>query len=101
MKLIYVLAPRYFPLIDNSIARTFGFQIPSGREPRFGFYIDWMRSLRVWLLNYRDVILRIEKELRAGTHDLSILKLVDEALYVVVSVDQRARAKTLRIKPLI
>lgn len=55
----------------------------------------------MWLLNYRDVILRIEKELRAGTHDLSILKLVDEALYVVVSVDQRARAKTLRIKPLI
>lgn len=87
IKILHILAPRYFPLLDNSEAK--GLRLVS-RTQRASLtvhnYLRWMKRLKVWLREYSNSIKRIEKDL-----SLSILKLVDEGLYLMSSVKLQTR----------
>lgn len=101
IKLLHVIAPSYFPLIDNDIAEAVGLvpRKPKWKEYRVyssltnKSYLQWMNSLKIWLQNYVEVIEGIVKR-----HKCSILKLVDEGLYMMSTVKQSARVATLGIE---
>ncbi|MEM3402628.1 MAG: hypothetical protein QXH08_05350 [Candidatus Hadarchaeales archaeon] len=94
IKLLHVFAPYYFPLIDNDIAKTIGGLLPSKWESLTSdSYLKWMNALKSWLQNYSEVINRLEEE-----YDSSILKLIDEGLYMMSTVKQRARIARLGIE---
>ncbi|MEM3490331.1 MAG: hypothetical protein QXO75_11860 [Nitrososphaerota archaeon] len=94
IKLLHVFAPCYFPLIDNDIAKTIGGLLPSKWESLTSdSYLKWMNALKSWLQNYSEVINRLEEE-----YDSSILKLIDEGLYMMSTVKQRARIARLGIE---
>ncbi|MEM0172449.1 hypothetical protein [Thermofilum sp.] len=94
IKLLHVFAPCYFPMIDNDIAKTIGGLLPSKWESLTSdSYLKWMNALKSWLQNYFEVINRLEEE-----YDSSILKLIDEGLYMMSTVKQRARVARLGIE---
>lgn len=90
-KLLHILAPHYFPLIDNAISTTTGLTRPQ-EGITLNHYLRWMKSLKAWLGDY-ERIEEIEKELGS-----SILKLVDEGLYMMSSINLRSRVKKLGLK---
>lgn len=91
-KLLHIFAPHYFPLIDNSEARAVG--LTKYRETlTVNHYLVWMNSLKRWLLNYAEVIEKLEKR-----HNSTIVRLVDEGLYLMSTVKQRTRVVELGIK---
>jgi hypothetical protein len=82
VKLLHLFAPHYFPLIDNEIARKTGLLQHKGERLYYEAYLRWMKALKNWLQSYgKEEIEGLEKN-----HDLSILKLVDEGLYVASHV---------------
>lgn len=90
-KLLHIFAPHYFPLIDNSEARAVG--LTKRRETlTVNHYLNWMNSLKRWLLNYTEVIEKLEKQ-----HNSTIVRLVDEGLYLMSTVKQRTRVVELGI----
>lgn len=92
IKLIHAFAPYYFPLIDSNIAREMGL-LPSNWESlTFDSYLKWMKGIRNWLLKYDEIIDKIEHD-----RSSSILKLVDEGLYMMITVEHRRRAADLEI----
>jgi len=100
IKLLHIFAPCYFPLIDGDIAETVGLihsHFVRGRRRRESLtsdsYFKWMSALKVWLQRYSDVVEKLENE-----HNFSILKLVDEGLYMMSTVKQRARVAELGLK---
>ena len=100
IKLLHVFAPYYLPLIDNDIAGATGLvhsYFVHGRRRMesltSGSYLKWMSALKSWLQNYLAVIERLEDK-----HRSSILKLVDEGLYMMSTVKQRARVAELGIE---
>jgi len=94
IKLLHIFAPFYFPLIDNEIAKTVGLISRSRWESlTFLSYLKWMKALQNWLQNYVETIGKIENEYRS-----SILKLIDEGLYMMSTVKQRIRVSELGIK---
>lgn len=88
-KLLHVIAPYYFPLIDNNIAKAAGLT-EEGRSITPSDYINWMRKTGMWLMNYSGVIKELESKLNS-----SILKLLDECLYIMSSVELSLRIKEL------
>lgn len=92
IKLLHVCAPFYFPLIDNDIAKAFGLLPPRGESLTSHLYLKWMDVLKAWLQNY-DMIENLEKEAQS-----SILKLVDEGLYVMSSIKLRYRVNRLGLR---
>ncbi len=81
IKLLHIMAPHYFPLIDNPISQKM--RLTRYKESlTLTHYLKLMKLLKNWLRNYEGVIGEIEEEL-----DSSILKLVDEGLYIVSSVN--------------
>lgn len=84
IKIIHIYAPYYFPLADNNILKRFRLDTSATG------YIDWMRKLQNWLRNYKDVIPNLEEEAKS-----SILKLVDELFYVMITVKLRYRVNIL------
>jgi hypothetical protein len=94
IKLLHVFAPYYFPLIDNEIAKAIGGLLLSKWESLTSdSYLKWMDALKSWLQNYIEVVENLEKE-----HNSSILKLVDEGLYMMSTVKQRTRVAELGIE---
>lgn len=93
IKLLHIFAPSYFPLIDNKIAKGIDLIPPRGESINSDTYIRWMELLSNWLQKYPEVIEKIESEL-----DCSILKLVDEALYLMSSVNMQLRVRRLGIE---
>ncbi|MEM0010722.1 MAG: hypothetical protein QXJ62_07275 [Nitrososphaeria archaeon] len=94
IKLLHVFAPYYFPLIDNDIAKAIGRLVPSKWESlTSNSYLKWMDALKSWLQNYGDIIEKLEKG-----HNSSILKLVDEELYMMSTVKLRSRVAKLKIE---
>lgn len=91
-KLLHIFAPFYFPLIDNSEARATGL-IGFKESITSGHYINWMTGLREWLQNYQETVEKLE-----DAHSSSILKLVDEGLYMMSTVKQRSRVAELGIE---
>lgn len=91
-KLLHVCAPFYFPLIDNQIAKALGLLPPKGESLTRHLYLKWMEALKAWLQNY-DIIENLEKEAQS-----SILKLVDEGLYVMSSINLRYRVNRLGLR---
>jgi len=87
IKILHILAPNYFLLLDNNIAKAVGL----GRV-RIDTYITWMKRLKSWLQNYVDVLEKLEKEF-----GLPMLKLVDEGLYIMCTVNLSKRVKFLGI----
>lgn len=55
-------------------------------------YIKWMRKLKSWLINYKDVVKELEHK-----YESSILKLIDEGLYIMCSVNLQIRVSKLGI----
>jgi len=88
-KLLHIFAPYYFPLIDNSEAQAVGL-IDYGERITSNHYLTWMIKLKEWLQNYRELIEKLERE-----HHSSIIKLVDEGLYIMSTVKQKARVAEL------
>jgi len=73
-------------------------------------YIKWMRKLKSWLENYKDVVKELERKyessilkhkdvVKAPEHkyESSILKLIDEGLYIMCSVNLQIRVSKLGI----
>jgi len=90
-KLLHIFAPHYFPLIDNSEAQALG--LTDFEETlTINHYLTWMSELRKWLQKYIDVIEKLEKQ-----HNSSILRLVDEGLYMMSTVKQKTRVADLEI----
>jgi hypothetical protein len=87
IKILHILAPNYFLLLDNNIAKAVGL----GRVG-IDTYITWMKRLKSWLQNYVDVLEKLEKEFV-----LPMLKLVDECFYIMCTVNLSKRVKFLGI----
>jgi hypothetical protein len=85
IKILHILAPNYFPLLDNEIAKAVGL-----KRARMDTYITWMKRLKSWLQNYVDVLEKLEKEF-----GLSMLKLVDECFYIMCTLDLSKRIQFL------
>lgn len=98
IKILHVMAPNYFPLLDNPIAKAFSLvrSRTRGNNARRSWrgetlnaekYLEWMSTIKRYLFGYpRESIRQLEEEF-----GLSILKLIDEALYVMCSVNLRKR----------
>ncbi len=87
IKILHILAPNYFPLWDNYMARCVGL-----KRVTLDGAITWMKMLRLWLQNYVDVLEKLEKEFK-----LPMLKLVDESFYIMCTVNLRKRVGSLGI----
>jgi hypothetical protein len=85
IKILHILAPNYFPLLDNEIAKAVRL-----KRARMDVYIIWMKRLKSWLQNYVDVLEKLEKEF-----GLPMLKLVDECFYIMCTVDLSKRIQFL------
>jgi len=85
IKILHILAPNYFPLLDNEIAKAVGL-----KRARMDTYITWMKKLKSWLQNYVDMLEKLEKEF-----GLPMLKLVDECFYIMCTVDLSKRIQFL------
>jgi len=88
IKLLHVFSPSYFPLIDNDIAKAFRLRAHKYESLRSSHYLKWMNRLKDWLSNYYETSEKLERELQ-----YSILKLVDEGLYVRYSVKLKFRLR--------
>ena len=85
--------PHYFPLLDNPIAEQMGLKKHDNDKIDNEKYIIWMKMLKNWLENYKDVIQDLENK-----YGYSILKLVDEGFYTMCSMNLRNRINRLGIK---
>jgi len=86
IKILHACSPYYFPLIDNDIAETF--KLKRRYETlKSSHYLRWMDSLKQWLSRYdQNIIEKLEED-----YQRSILKLVDQALYIMCSVNFKKR----------
>jgi len=92
VKLLHIFAPYYFPLIDNAIARSVGL-LSKEKRLSSNSYLEWMCRLKRWLGNYsKETIAKLEED-----YGSSILKLVDEGLYMMSTVKQQIRVAKLGI----
>jgi hypothetical protein len=90
-KLLHIFAPNYFPLIDNSEAKAIGLT-RYGETLTVNHYLTWMNSLRSWLQNYAEMIGKLERQ-----YNSTIIRLVDEGLYMMSTVKQQTRVAELGI----
>ena len=90
-KILHIFAPYYFPLIDNSEAQAIGL---TGYQETLTIrhYLTLINALKRWLQNYIEVIEKLEKQ-----HNATIIRLVDEGLYMMSTVKQRTRVAELGI----
>lgn len=91
IKLLHVISPNFFPLLDNPIAEQMGLK-KKGDPIDVELYIKWMEKLKYWLRNYQDVIGDLERKYKSG-----ILKLIDEGFYIMCSVRLHIRVSKLGI----
>jgi len=91
VKILHILAPNYFPLLDNEIAKAVGL-IKDRENITWPKYITWIKGLRLWLQNYVDVLEKLENEFKS-----SMLKLIDESLYIMSTVTLSRRVPSLEI----
>ena len=91
IKLLHMFFPAYFQLLDNPIAVQLGLKLRN-KSIDAEFYIGWMMKLKNWLSNYKEVVSELENR-----HDYGILKLVDEGLYIMCSVNLQIRTAKLGI----
>lgn len=75
IKTLHLLNPHYFPLIDNEIAKKLEINLQNADD-----YLNWMKCIKQSLSPYINIAQKIEKEF-----ETSILKIVDEVLYLVFS----------------
>lgn len=88
-KLLHVMFPSLFPLIDNPIASAL--HLKGGRMPLdYSIYHSYIIRLKRGLAAYSKLFAGLEMQ-----HSLTILKLVDEALYVMCSVRLKTRVREL------
>lgn len=79
-KLLHVLAPHFFPLVDNAIAEAMLLK-QRGRTLTKAAYKRWMERVRDWLLKHQAACTEAEEQL-----GIPILKLLDEGLYLMCTV---------------
>jgi len=76
-KVLHILAPTYFPLVDSPIAERMGLKEQNvSLSPES--YMNWMRRLERLLKAHSTAAQRMQKKLNRP-----ILKLIDEGLYVM------------------
>jgi len=92
-KLLHILAPSYFPLIDNPIAQAVGLK-NRGESLSSSHYFKWIIYLQNWFMPRREIIESVETEFNQ-----SILKLVDEGFYVMSSINLSLRLVELGVIP--
>lgn len=92
-KLLHILAPHYFPLIDNPIAEAV--KLKGYRKSLTSSdYYNWMFYLQSWLKSRLVIIKDVETKFNQ-----SILKLVDEGFYVMSSINLSLRLEELGVIP--
>ena len=90
-KLLHIIAPYYFPLIDNPIAEAV--KLKNRRVSLTALdYHQWMVRLKEWLQPKTEIIRKIEQD-----YDSSILKLVDEGFYIMSSINLSLKLEMLGI----
>jgi hypothetical protein len=92
VKILHILAPNYFPLLDNYIAEAVKLKKARQESITASKYITWIKDLRLWLQNYADVLEKLENEFKSP-----MLKLIDESLYIMSTVSLRKRLPSLEI----
>jgi len=92
-KLLHIVAPYFFPLIDNPIATAVGLKNRRVSLTSSDYY-NWMIYLQNWLKPRYSIVKDVEKEFK-----LSILKLVDEGFYVMSSINLSLRLAELGVIP--
>lgn len=90
-KLLHIFAPYYFPLIDNSEAQAMG--LTRYQETlTINHYLTWTNALKTWLQSFKEIIPKLERQ-----HNSTIIRLVDEGLYLMSTVKQQTRVVDLGI----
>ncbi len=80
IKTLHIIAPYYFPLLDNPIIGALKKVENIGKDE--DGYIKYIEFIRNFLINYYFECKKLENKF-----NLSILKLLDEAFYVRYSID--------------
>jgi hypothetical protein len=89
VKLLHVMFPSLLPLIDNPIASALGLKV-EGTSLDYSIYHNWINTLKRNLAPYSKVAKSLETK-----YSLTILKLVDEALYIMCSAKLKKRVNEL------
>jgi hypothetical protein len=94
-KVLHMMAPYYFPLIDNPIAKVVKLKekrsYPDTDKLDINKYMIWMNFLKEFLKKYDPKSLDdFEQKM-----NLSILKLIDGGLYMMCTVTQSRRVNKL------
>jgi len=92
IKILHTLSPNFFPLLDNNILNALKKKGKCNVSMSGKGYVRWMEYLQTWLKNYPNAISTLKKELNR-----SILKLVDELLYITCSVKLKNYVDKLEI----
>jgi len=88
VELLHIFAPYYFPLVNNPVAQGLaGYYFLQSK----GAYPKWMVMLKGWLKNYKDASEELEK-----MFNMSILKLLFEALYSIFTISDKAEVALAR-----
>ena len=80
IKILHIIAPYYFPLLDNPIIEALKKVVDVGKDEEG--YLRYIKFVRDFLTNYYFECKKLESEF-----NLPIIKLLDEALYVRYSMD--------------
>jgi hypothetical protein len=80
IKILHIIAPYHFPLLDNPIIEALNRVVDVGKDEEG--YLRYIKFVRDFLTNYYFECKRLENEF-----NLPIIKLFDEALYVRYSID--------------
>lgn len=84
IKILHIIYPDYFPLLDNYIAKAV---LGAKAVLDEGAYIRFMKKVKGYLKKYDSYkLVRLERKF-----NLSILKLMDEGLYIMCSVNLNRR----------
>jgi len=90
IKILHIFAPRYFPLLDNPIAKSFGLVSERESLTKALYFGRWLPGVQAWLCGFGEAPHRLESEFGE-----SFLKLLDEAFYVANSIKLSRRASQI------
>lgn len=86
-KLLHILAPHFFPLVDNAIAEVMLLK-QRGQTLTTAAYKRWIERVKDWLLKHQAACTETEEQL-----GVPILKLLDEGLYLMCTVHRELPKK--------
>lgn len=82
-KLLHIISPNFFPLVDNAISEAMQLKL-GGESLNAEKYKKWMLRVRRWFIQHLSACKEIE-----GQVSVPVLKLIDEGLYLMCSVNKK------------